>query len=125
MHRNVSETMFGAMDGMTPDIARSGDGLTPETAVHVVAVNEAYSWLAVKQLRVTGQTLIRKGDRRYDEMAATDASGQSRHDYFDVTPFFERYLPMANQPWRPPVARRPLTIRRVCASIAVDVTVAG
>jgi len=80
--------MFGAMEGMTPDIARSGD------------------------------------DRRYDEMAVTDASGQSRHDYFDVTPFFERYLPMANQPWRPPVARRPLTIRRACASIAVDVTVA-
>ncbi|MEK7916172.1 DUF4919 domain-containing protein [Burkholderia contaminans] len=82
--------------GITQEIAHSGDGLTPETAVHVVAVNEEYSWLAVKQLRVTGQALIRKGDRRYDEMTATDASGQSRRYYFDVTPFFERYQPAAN-----------------------------
>ena len=83
--------------GITQDIAHSGDGLTPETAIRVIAVNEEYSWLFAKKLHATRQALIRNGDSQYDAIEATDASGRSRTYYFDVTPFFDRYLPVANK----------------------------
>ncbi|HEF5869765.1 TPA: DUF4919 domain-containing protein [Burkholderia cenocepacia] len=83
--------------GIAQDIAHSGDGLTPETAVRVIAVNEEYSWLSAKKLHVTRQALIRNGDSQYDAIEATDASGRSRTYYFDVTPFFGRYVPVANK----------------------------
>ncbi|MGS0891166.1 DUF4919 domain-containing protein [Burkholderia stagnalis] len=83
--------------GITQDIAHSGDGLTPETAVHVIAISEESSWLAVKKLRLVRQALVRNGDARYDVLETIDANGQSRNYYFDVTQLFGRYALVENQ----------------------------
>lgn len=79
--------------GITQDIANSGDGLTPETAVHVVAINEKLSWLFAKRLRIGRQSLQSGPDRNIDAIDTVDANGQSRTYYFDVTALYKRYAP--------------------------------
>lgn len=79
--------------GITQDIAHSGDGLTPDTAVHVVATNEELSWLFVKKLRPGRQVLQPGPDRSIDAIDTVDANGRSRTYYFDVTALYKRYRP--------------------------------
>lgn len=83
--------------GITQDIAHSGNGLTPDTAVHVIAVSEEYAWLHEKNLRVTRQSLIKIGNHRYDAMDATDGSGNSKTVYFDVSQVYIRASPVPVQ----------------------------
>ncbi len=79
--------------GIAQDIAHSGDGLSPDSAVHVVAIEEEYAWVADKKLRVTKQGLIRQGDLRYDALETTDANGKAQTFYFEVSQVFERGSP--------------------------------
>jgi tetratricopeptide (TPR) repeat protein len=76
--------------GITQDIAHSGDGVSKESAVHVIATSEEYSWLAAKKLRMTKQALIQDGDRRYDQIDAVDANGATHSYYFEVSQVFAR-----------------------------------
>lgn len=80
--------------GIAQDIAHSGDGLTPDTAVHVVAINEELSWLFVKKLRSGRQSLQNGPERSIDAIDTVDANGQSRTYYFDVTALYKRYRPV-------------------------------
>lgn len=79
--------------GIAQDIAHSGDGLSPDSAVHVVAIEEEYAWVADKKLRVTKQGLIRQGDSRYDALETTDANGKAQTFYFEVSQVFARGSP--------------------------------
>ncbi|RXV73474.1 DUF4919 domain-containing protein [Burkholderia stabilis] len=78
--------------GITQDIAHSGDGLSPETAIHVADDGEEYTWLMSRKLRLTKQALIMKGNSRYDALDTTDLNGNSRTYYFDVTQIFDRQI---------------------------------
>jgi hypothetical protein len=83
--------------GIMQDIAHSGDGLGMGTAMHVVSDDEEYSWLADKHLRVTKQSLLEDGAKRYDELTTVDADGHVRSYYFEVTQAFQRTTPVAVQ----------------------------
>jgi hypothetical protein len=83
--------------GITQDIAHSGDGLKPESAIHVVAISEEYTWLHEKNLRVTGQHLLMDGNSRYDAMDTLDANGNHKTFYFDVSQVFTRESPVPVQ----------------------------
>ncbi|WP_423391956.1 DUF4919 domain-containing protein [Burkholderia sp. LMG 21824] len=78
--------------GITQDIAHSGDGLSPETAIHVADDGEEYSWLIARKLRLTRQTLIMRGDSRYDALDTTDVSGNAKTYYFEVTKIYNRQI---------------------------------
>ncbi|WGS53101.1 DUF4919 domain-containing protein [Paraburkholderia sp. D15] len=80
--------------GITQDIAHSGDGSTPESAIHIVATSEEFSWLAAKQMRFTRQRLVQKGDQRYDIIDATDQDGNAHSYYFNVSQLFIRETSM-------------------------------
>ncbi|PCE25442.1 hypothetical protein BWP39_13015 [Paraburkholderia acidicola] len=82
--------------GITQDIARSGDGLSPETAIHVIATDEEYSWLHAKKLRLTRQTLMPQGTSQYDALDTVDASGKTQTFYFDVGQIVDRGNPALN-----------------------------
>ncbi|WP_414447489.1 DUF4919 domain-containing protein [Burkholderia sp. 22PA0099] len=77
--------------GIEQDIAHSGDGLTPDTAVHVVAISEEVNWLLAKKLRAGRQSLDTVPARKIDAIDTVDAGGQSRTYYFDVTELYKRY----------------------------------
>lgn len=81
--------------GITQDIARSGNGLTPESAVHVVAISEEYAWIHAKKMRVTRQSLIQKDDRRYDLLEAEGADNSKQTYYFEVSQLFARESAMS------------------------------
>lgn len=78
--------------GITQDIAHSGDGLSPETAIHVADDGEEYTWLVAKKLHLTKQALIMKGSSRYDVLDTMDSTGKAQTFYFDVTPIFDRQI---------------------------------
>ncbi|MXN75752.1 DUF4919 domain-containing protein [Burkholderia sp. 4701] len=83
--------------GIAQDIAHSGDGLSPASAIRVVAVDEEYAWLNEKKLRLTKQALIQQGDSRYDVLDTTDDSGKSQTFYFEVSQIFDRQSPGSTQ----------------------------
>ncbi len=83
--------------GINQDIAHSGNGLSQDTAVHIVATSEEYAWVRAKNLRVTRQQLVQNGESRYDLLDAVDASGHSQTFYFEVTQVFNREIPVAAQ----------------------------
>ncbi|WP_322029376.1 DUF4919 domain-containing protein [Paraburkholderia sp. J76] len=76
--------------GITQDIAHSGNGLTPENAVHVIATSEEYAWVNAKKMRVIKQGLIQKGDRRYDMIVAVQENGSVQTYYFEVSQVYAR-----------------------------------
>ncbi|NIF71509.1 DUF4919 domain-containing protein [Burkholderia sp. Ap-962] len=76
--------------GITQDIAHSGDGLSPETAIQVADIGEEYSWLQARKLRMTRQSLITRGEARYDMLDTTSQDGKTQSVYFDVTKVFAR-----------------------------------
>ncbi|WP_321911059.1 DUF4919 domain-containing protein [Burkholderia cepacia] len=83
--------------GITQDIAHSGDGLSPETAIHVADVGEEYTWLAARRLHLSKQALIMKGSSRYDVLDTTDLSGKAQTFYFDVTQIFDRQIEIVHE----------------------------
>lgn len=76
--------------GISQDIAHSGDGLAPESAIHVIAISEEYAWASAKKLRVTKQSLITRGDHRYDAIDMADEGGATHTYYFEVSQLYAR-----------------------------------
>jgi len=76
--------------GITQDIAHSGDGLTPQTAVHVIATSEEYTWIHEKKARPTMQRLMEEGGHRYDAIDTVDENGGVRTYYFEVSQVYAR-----------------------------------
>ncbi|NML32995.1 hypothetical protein [Paraburkholderia antibiotica] len=83
--------------GIAQDIAHSGNGLTPESAIHVAAISEEYAWMHEKGWRAVKQSLITKGNAHYDAIEATDGSGHSQTAYFEVSQIYAREMPTAAQ----------------------------
>lgn len=81
--------------GITQDIAHSGNALTPESAVHVVAISEEYAWVRAKKMRVTKQRLIQRGDHRYDVIDAVGENGSTQTYYFEVSQLYARVSPVS------------------------------
>ncbi|HEX7815030.1 DUF4919 domain-containing protein [Dyella sp.] len=76
--------------GILQDIARTGDGESPATAVHVIATSEEYSWVNARQLQVTQQSSFVQGPNHYDRLDTIDAQGIAHAYFFDTTEFAAR-----------------------------------
>lgn len=76
--------------GIAQDIAHSGDGLTPGSAVHVVAISEESAWLRAKKKRLSRQSSISKGDHRFDVIDAIGEDGNTQTYYFEASQVFAR-----------------------------------
>lgn len=77
--------------GINQVIAHSGDGLSVETAVHVIMIREEYVWLNDKRLSRVGQTLVETPTGIFDVLRARDDTGAERDYYFNVTRLFRRF----------------------------------
>jgi hypothetical protein len=86
--------MRGLIFGVQQAIAHSGDGRTPETAIHVLFIEEEYDWLAEKKLKLKRQALRDIGAEAFDVMSVTDAQGVSSDVYFNITRMRAKYLQM-------------------------------
>lgn len=84
--------------GINQAIAHSGDGLSPETAVEVVAVPEEYAWLSDKGLTRVRQRILDTPSGKFDVLTAKDAAGNERDYYFNITRIFPRGVESIVQP---------------------------
>lgn len=83
--------------GMLQALANSGDGQSPATAWHVVAVAEEYTFISVLGLKSHGQQLIEDNGERWFDVLVCSPRGQQNADdpeadsedavelYFDIT----------------------------------------
>jgi hypothetical protein len=71
-------------------IAHSGDGSSPETAIHVILVEEEYEWIREKKLKLVKQTLLERDGQRYDVMTVEDAKGVQTQVFFAITGLYAR-----------------------------------
>lgn len=80
-----AETCHEMASHLLRSIIESGDGETPETAYQVIAVGEEYSVVNAMGLTVAGQSLVTRGDHRFDAVDVTDKNtGEPRTIYFNV-----------------------------------------
>lgn len=93
--------MRGLIFGVNQTIAHSGDGKSPETAVHVIFTNEEYEWLREKKLKPSRQALLNIGNEKFDKMTATDTEGNARDVYFNITRLYAKYAQMMDGPSKP------------------------
>jgi hypothetical protein len=93
MTRDVSFRMLGKADQGRQNYQmatcllqsiRTGDGLSPATAMTVVRVSEEYTILRLAGLRPEQQSLIEQGGHFYDVLDATDEHGKRFSIYFLV-----------------------------------------
>jgi hypothetical protein len=77
----IRDLLFGTCQA----IAASGDGLTPETSIEVIFVEEEYAWLRDKHLTSLRQSLVPTAQRTMDVLHAKDPEGNERDYYFDIT----------------------------------------
>lgn len=70
--------------GLLDSIARSGNGLKPESAYVVISVAEEYVFLGTRGYRVKKQSLVRVEPHEYDAMDVVDKAGTSTRVYFNV-----------------------------------------
>lgn len=80
----------GLLFGINQVIAHSGDGLSPETAVHVIAIEEEYGWLLDRGLTRQSQSIVDNAIGKFDLLVATDSSGTSNNYYFNITSMYAR-----------------------------------
>lgn len=81
----------GFLFGINQAIAHSGDALTPQTAVQVIAIMEEYSWLADMRLTVKKQRLVDMPFGKFDVLTARNGAGEERDYYFDITRMYAKY----------------------------------
>ena len=91
--RELRQLIFG----INQAIAHSGDGLSFETAVDVISVDEEYAWLRDKGLTPAGQRLVETPRGMFDVLAARDAAGNQRDYYFNITRFYPRSIESAKR----------------------------
>jgi hypothetical protein len=77
--------------GINQVIAHSGDGLSAQTAVHVIAVEEEYIWLDDKKLNPVKQSVMDAPEAKFDVITAKDPSGVERDYYFNITRLYSKY----------------------------------
>jgi hypothetical protein len=91
MTRDVSFRMLGKADQGRQNYQmatcllqsiKTGDGLSPATAMTVVRVSEEYTMLRLAGLRPERQSLIEQGGHFYDVLEATDEHGKRFSLYF-------------------------------------------
>ena len=96
----------GLIFGIVQAIAHSGDGLSPETAVHVIATLEEYGWLRDKKLTLVKQHLLERGNEKFDVLTAKDFNGLEKDFYFNITRMYDKYtqglVPAASREVAPP-----------------------
>lgn len=92
----------GLIFGINQAIAHSGDGLSPETAVHVIATSEEDDWLRDRKLTKMRQRLVDGTNGKCDVLTVKDASGVEKDVYFNITRMFAKYsqglVPAPNKP---------------------------
>jgi hypothetical protein len=81
----------GLLFGIHQAIAHSGDGLSPETAVHVIAIQEEYDWLYDKRLTRVLQKLVDTPLGKFDVLTARNNAGERRDYYFNITRMYAMY----------------------------------
>lgn len=81
----------GLLFGINQAIAHSGDGLAPETAVHVIAIEEEYSWLSDKHLTRGTQKVVDTPLGKFDVITAKNPGGEGRDYYFNITRMYAMY----------------------------------
>lgn len=81
----------GLLFGINQAIAHSGDALTPQTAVHVIATSEEYSWLADKRLIRKNQRIVDTPFGKFDVLTASNEAGDERDYYFNITRMYAKY----------------------------------
>ncbi|MCK6617585.1 MAG: hypothetical protein L6Q51_08060 [Cyclobacteriaceae bacterium] len=69
------------------------DGLSIEKAVIVNSIREEYQWVQKNypDSRVTGQALLKRKGKHYDELTFITPSGETKKAYFDITSFFGKF----------------------------------
>lgn len=92
----------GLLFGINQAIAHSGDGLSPKTAVHVIATSEEYDWLRDRKHVMVKQRMLDIANEKFDVLTAKDASGFEKEFYFNITRMFAKYhseiIPASNKP---------------------------
>ena len=81
----------GFLFGINQAIAHSGDALTPQTAVHVIATSEEYSWLVDKRLTMKTQKIVDMPFGKFDVLTARNLAGEDRDYYFNITRMYAKY----------------------------------
>lgn len=66
-------------------ILETGDGSTPETALHIFQVKEEYEILKMYGLQKLSQKLIHIGDHSFDIIECQNEEGSIIEVYFDIT----------------------------------------
>jgi hypothetical protein len=90
-NRDKQHALRGLLFGINQVMAHSGDGLSPDTAVHVIATDEEYNWLADKRLSKVSQKILDTPSGKYDVINARNAAGEVRSYYFNITRLFMMY----------------------------------
>ena len=75
----------GLFLGTLQAVAHSGDGLSRDTAVEIIAISEELYWLRSKRLMSTARRLVETTASKYDVVTAKDSAGNSRDYFFNVT----------------------------------------
>jgi hypothetical protein len=91
---NISKQLElrGLLFGINQAIAHSGDGLFPESAVQVIAVEEEYAWLADKHLTRLSQRVLESPIGIFDVLTVKNPAGGERDYYFNITRMHPKYL---------------------------------
>lgn len=76
---------FAQMDMLFAAISATGDGLTSESAFHVISVSDEYALMNLFGMEMKGQSLISKNGRSYDVMKLRDNKYGVEQLYFDIT----------------------------------------
>lgn len=69
------------------------DGSSIEKAVVVKSIREEYEWVQKQypNSRVTGQALIKRKGKHYDELTFVTSFGETKKAYFDINSFFGKF----------------------------------
>lgn len=81
----------GLLFGINQAIAHSGDALSPQTAVHVIATSEEYAWLSDKRLIVKKQRVLDTPDGKFDVLTASNGVNEERDYYFNISRMYAKY----------------------------------
>jgi hypothetical protein len=76
-HRTVAQ-------GLLSSIARSGDGVAPQSAYVVVSVDEEMAFLDAVGMKLVGKSPVQFGAHECDAVDVTDDSGAKKTVYFNV-----------------------------------------
>ncbi len=77
------------LHGLSQSLFTSGDGKTPETALVVTSMGDERFALTALRVRQTRQALVQTAKSPVDEIAGTDAGGNTQKVYFNVSALFE------------------------------------